>query len=262
MHFSVIVPFILAAAVGAQDATPVNNNPLGAQYLAIMPAGGNAGIDAQFVAQSTEDGDGVMFMININGEVQEGGPFMYHIHENPVPDDGNCTATGGHLDPFGRGDATACDASAPESCQVGDLSGKYGTIPALPGFSAAYTDTWVSLVPGLGSFIGDRSIVLHTANKTRLACANFFPTNNTVALNGTTSTPKPATSSSDESASETTTTEAGGTVTSADVATSTSSARTVTAPTTTSSYIPSAATNVVVPAFLKLAMVVLVAFLM
>lgn len=28
------------------------------------------------------------------------GPFSYHIHENPVPADGNCAGTGGHFDPF------------------------------------------------------------------------------------------------------------------------------------------------------------------
>jgi hypothetical protein len=56
---------------------------------------------------------------------------------------------------------------------VGDLSGKHGTIPALPGFSANYSDKYVSLTPGTPAFLGDRSIVLHYANKTRIACANF-----------------------------------------------------------------------------------------
>ncbi len=52
----------------------------------------------------------------------------YHIHVNPVPADGNCTATGGHLDPYQRGDTPACDAKKPATCQVGDLSGKYGLV--------------------------------------------------------------------------------------------------------------------------------------
>jgi hypothetical protein len=50
----------------------------------------------------------------------------YHIHVAPVPDDGNCTSTLLHLDPYIRGDATPCDSSQPATCQVGDLSGKYG----------------------------------------------------------------------------------------------------------------------------------------
>jgi len=61
---------------------------------------------------------------------------VYHIHDEPVPASGNCTQTLAHLDPFIRGEDPPCDASAPETCQVGDLSGKYGKIPSLPGFSA------------------------------------------------------------------------------------------------------------------------------
>jgi hypothetical protein len=89
-----------------------------------------------------------------------------------VPADGNCTATGGHLDPFLAGDTTSCNSSAPATCQVGDLSGKYGKVTSDP-FSATYTDDYASLVGGSGAFFGNRSIVLHTSNKTRITCANF-----------------------------------------------------------------------------------------
>lgn len=61
---------------------------------------------------------------------------MYHIHEYPVPSNGSCDATGDHLDPENRGESPPCDASQPQTCQVGDLAGKHGNIPALPGFSA------------------------------------------------------------------------------------------------------------------------------
>jgi len=62
---------------------------------------------------------------------------VYHIHEKPVPADGNCTGTGAHLDPYKRGEVPICDASKPETCQTGDLSGKYGNITARD-FSAKY----------------------------------------------------------------------------------------------------------------------------
>lgn len=113
---------------------------------------------------------------------------VYHLHELPVPEDGNCTATKAHLDPYKRGEDPICDASNPASCQVGDLSGKHGNIPYLPGFGANYTDDYVSLIPGTGAFMGDKSFVLHFANKTRIACANFklVQKDSSEPINGTT----------------------------------------------------------------------------
>ena len=40
----------------------------------------------------------------------------------------------------------------------------------------SFTDMYAALVPGIGAFFGNRSIVLHFANTTRLACANFTAT--------------------------------------------------------------------------------------
>lgn len=51
---------------------------------------------------------------------------MYHIHEKPIPEDGNCTAAGAHLDPYKRGEVPLCNPDEPQTCQTGDLSGKYG----------------------------------------------------------------------------------------------------------------------------------------
>jgi hypothetical protein len=101
--------------------------------------------------------------------------IAYHIHVDPVPSDGNCSATLGHLDPYERGDTPACNASEPEICQAGDLSGKHGKMSPLPGSSwqLSYFDMYLSTEPGDDAFFGNRSIVVHSNNKTRLACANF-----------------------------------------------------------------------------------------
>lgn len=96
---------------------------------------------------------------------------VYHIHEEPAVN-GNCTSTLAHLDPYHRGETPACNASEPQTCQVGDLSGKYGKITSDP-FVAEYFDLYTSLQPGSPAFFGNRSIVIHYANKTRLTCANF-----------------------------------------------------------------------------------------
>jgi hypothetical protein len=71
---------------------------------------------------------------------------VYHVHEKPVPTDGNCTGTGAHLDPYKRGETPPCDATNPAQCQTGDLSGKYGH-PVGPGYSIAYGYFSVALFP-------------------------------------------------------------------------------------------------------------------
>ncbi|KAF2100412.1 Cu,Zn superoxide dismutase-like protein [Rhizodiscina lignyota] len=175
MLFLIALPFVFGAVAKgwATDAKVNCNNPPDAQYIVNMTPSKNAGIDAQIVAQTGPDGC-TNFVVNINGNPPaQVAPYLYHIHELPVPSDGNCTATLGHLDPYGRGETPPCDASQPQTCQVGDLSGKHGSIASLPGFSAHYTDKYVSLVSGNPSFLGNRSIVIHYNNLTRIACANF-----------------------------------------------------------------------------------------
>jgi hypothetical protein len=97
---------------------------------------------------------------------------MYHLHEKPVPSDGNCTGTGAHLDPYKRGEVPICDASKPETCQTGDLSGKHGNITAQE-WSQEYVDLYSSTRPDINSYFGNLSVVVHLSNKTRIACANF-----------------------------------------------------------------------------------------
>lgn len=145
------------------------------------------------LAQTGRDGKGVRYDIMIDNLPDEGGPFrmsrtqiprrhvrtqrltrtplVYHIHTEPVPPDGNCNATLTHLDPFQRGETPACDAALPMTCQVGDLAGKYGAITTSP-FEASYTDSFTA-TGGDQSFIGNLSVVVHFANKTRITCANF-----------------------------------------------------------------------------------------
>lgn len=97
---------------------------------------------------------------------------VYHLHVAPVPADGNCTQTLAHLDPTERGEATPCDAAHPETCQTGDLSGKHGNLTSDP-FVKTYTDLFSATKPGVGAFFGNRSVVVHFGNKTRITCANF-----------------------------------------------------------------------------------------
>lgn len=75
------------------------------------------------MAQSDPSGLGALFQISFSGFPAEGGPFLYHIHNNDT-----CASPGSHLDPYSRGETPACDSEDPADCQVGDLSGKHGVI--------------------------------------------------------------------------------------------------------------------------------------
>ncbi|TVY34858.1 Cell surface Cu-only superoxide dismutase, partial [Lachnellula subtilissima] len=203
----------LLSCVGAQNittgalgnATVVSNNPPGVVYAASLPTtefnnpdDPRGNIKGSVAATANPNGIGVSISVSFSNLPTSGGPFLYHIHDAPVPADGNCTSTLGHLDPFIRGETPACDASLPQTCQVGDLSGKHGKIEQDP-FVATYTEDFATTVPGLGSFFGNRSFVIHFANKTRITCANF-------ALAGSISPP----ASSNSSCAANSTTSSGG----------------------------------------------------
>ncbi|EKG19509.1 Superoxide dismutase copper/zinc binding protein [Macrophomina phaseolina MS6] len=130
-----------AAAAGATgklgDAAVITNNPAGAVYAATLPNREDTPVRGSIVASSVGGGTGVQFQISISGLPEGEGPFPYHIHDQPVPANGNCTATLAHLDPYERGEDPVCDASQPQTCQVGDNSGKHGKLEA-PATSQTY----------------------------------------------------------------------------------------------------------------------------
>ncbi|RTE76047.1 hypothetical protein BHE90_009479 [Fusarium euwallaceae] len=185
----------LAGQVVGQDAEKVMDNPPGVPFKATLPKErffkdadlmGNA--KGSILAVATDSGNGVKFKVKFSNLPKEGGPFTYHLHAAPVPEDGNCTETLAHLDPYERGAETPCDAKDPASCEVGDLSGKHGKIDSDP-FEAEYIDYYASTKEGIGAFFGNRSFVLHYANKTRLSCANFVSQIETPATNESYSAP-------------------------------------------------------------------------
>jgi len=194
MRFSNIVAVTAVGITGAlaQDASTnavvVEGNPIGASYVATLPeepafttGSLDGNVKGSVSAKTGPGGVGVTYDVKFSNIPKEGGPFVYHIHVAPVPADGNCTSTLAHLDPFLRGETPSCDSTKPETCQVGDLSGKYGKVES-DSFEKSFHDPYTSTMEGMGSFFGNRSFVFHFANKTRISCANFVA----VAGNGTT----------------------------------------------------------------------------
>ncbi|KAI1369579.1 superoxide dismutase [Xylaria arbuscula] len=162
------------------DAVAVTNNPVGKQAIARLPkepffTSIDGNVKGSVKATTGAKGKGVDFEVTFSNLPKEGGPFTYHLHVNPLDDSGNCTNTLAHLDPFIRGEDPACNSANPATCQVGDLSGKYGKITSDP-FKAKFHDDFTAMKEGPGSYFLNRSVVVHFANKTRITCANFTVT--------------------------------------------------------------------------------------
>ncbi|KAI6081624.1 superoxide dismutase [Hypoxylon rubiginosum] len=169
------------------DAAVQTGNPAGLTVKATLPEDPfwtgpiNGNVKGSLTATSGPGGVGIDYEVSFSNLPSEGGPFIYHIHTAPVPENGNCTSTLAHLDQYIRGEDPACDPSRPASCQQGDLSGKFGHINGTGPYVVKYNDPYTSLVEGAGAYIANRSLVFHFANKTRISCANF----SVVATNGT-----------------------------------------------------------------------------
>ncbi|KAK1773148.1 superoxide dismutase [Copromyces sp. CBS 386.78] len=150
------------------DARPVRNNPvIGEVWVAKFDSPTVKGF-VTAVANTV----GVNYTIDVTGLPVDQGPFTYHVHLRPVPADGNCADTAGHLDSYLRGDSPPCNSAAPQTCEVGDLSGKYGTVTG-PSVVKSFNDPYSALnVINLG-YIGNRGIVFHNGNSTRIACATL-----------------------------------------------------------------------------------------
>ncbi|KAJ1930449.1 hypothetical protein IWQ60_000315 [Tieghemiomyces parasiticus] len=105
--------------------------------------------------------------------------YSYHVHVSPVGANHNCTATGGHYDPYSvNKDASTykCDGTQSKTtCELGDLSGRFGSIKANGDGVAMspqlFIDSYLS-VSNMNPVHG-RSIVLHNGKGDRVACGNI-----------------------------------------------------------------------------------------
>lgn len=107
----------------------------------------------------------------------------YHIHKWPVPwkmTQGQQTCQGtdvaGHFNPHGIAiaDSPAAGTGTPDEYEVGDLSGKFGTLKDKASLYGTLMDTNLQLF-GQNNIIG-RSIVIHFADGSRWVCANIDST--------------------------------------------------------------------------------------
>jgi len=154
-------------------AAPTSDVTLYAEASAVV---GN-GIAAQVTFTGYTDGrPTVVSFTGSQGLIDSANsPYLWHVHTNPITPDGDCDSALGHLDPLNVTESLTCDPAFSQYCQEGDMSGKHGTINgtasgAITTFSL--TDDYLRWFPQDFSLLG-RSIVIHSANKTRLACGNI-----------------------------------------------------------------------------------------
>jgi hypothetical protein len=165
--------------IGLNGTATAQTNMPASTYRATMPPSmfnNLVGTNITGYIEGVGSPQGVKFTVNLMNLPSQPmyGPFAWHIHTMPVPTDGNCTATMGHLDPTNRGELIMCDASQPQTCQAGDLAGKHGgKIMTAGNFSTSFVESYLTTAPGSPFFFGGLAFVLHSTNTTRLTCANF-----------------------------------------------------------------------------------------
>lgn len=181
-----VINTLSIACLTVADAPVKENSPMDAHYIARFDDKIQGFIDFSTTSERT-----VKVHVNISGLPAEGGPFPYHVHVLPVPSNGDCYGTLGHLNPYNGSEA----AEWPAAKEVGDLSGKHGPITD-QSFQASYIEQYLSLNKDDLAYVGNRSVVIHFANDTRLVCANItsisnsshasstIPTANAAVLNG------------------------------------------------------------------------------
>jgi len=151
------------AVVMGESAPVVSDSPEGAKYVAKF----DDKLQGSVEFSSASNGS-VTVNVDLDGFPSSGGPFTYHIHEAPVPSDGNCTGTKLHLNPYNGNP----NATEPSELEVGDLSGRHGAVEG-SSIDESYVDQYISLNENNKAFIGGLSVTIHYKNTSRLACANI-----------------------------------------------------------------------------------------
>lgn len=157
--------------------TPSNSDALVAHAIVNINKGG---VGAFILFTSLQNSTAVSGAVTIEG--LPAGEYTYHIHEKPVPQNGDCAATGGHYDPYAKKGAK-CTKDTLTDCEVGDLSGKFGKLNFTGDKSKSkdnnkdevwinYEDPTIKLTKGADGIVG-RSIVIHNPAGDRIACGNI-----------------------------------------------------------------------------------------
>ncbi|XP_078588437.1 uncharacterized protein LOC144869220 isoform X1 [Branchiostoma floridae x Branchiostoma japonicum] len=138
-------------------------------------AQGGVSISGTFSVTQASPFDSTTTVIDVTG--LSNNADTYHVHKLPVPfgEDNPCSAASvaGHYNPFNVviANSPASGSGTSDQYEIGDLSGKYGSMQGQTGFSETNEDGNLPLF-GTYSSIG-RSIVIHDNSGGRWHCANL-----------------------------------------------------------------------------------------
>ncbi|KAJ1823275.1 Cell surface superoxide dismutase [Cu-Zn] 4 [Coemansia sp. S610] len=176
--FKNIVALVFAAATASASLyvrdTDSSSASKVAQAMAVIA--GN-GVSGNFTFVPVPGQTGLKVGINLSG-LKQGTQYPFHIHVSLVPANGNCTATGGHLDTYGIKTANGtynCDKTKPlTTCEIGDLAGIAGNLVANANGQATMTfnNPVITFGDNKTTILG-HSIVVHNPDNSRLACGNI-----------------------------------------------------------------------------------------
>ena len=167
MKLFLVLP-LLAVALTIVAKDPVaTDSAQGAALQAVFKPKANVDIQGTISFKAAKNGT-VIVDVDLENLPEEGGPFPYHIHQSPVPSDGNCTGTKAHLNPY-NGTAKFTD---PADLEVGDLAGRHGNL-TLGTQKIEYADEYISLNSLDKAYFGGLSVVIHDHLNNRLTCANI-----------------------------------------------------------------------------------------
>lgn len=160
-----LIPYLFLFVFAAAGEAPITSDLIkGDSYVANFDSPNALGQ----IRFDTLDNSSISVHVDVSGLPDAGGPFMYHVHQLPVPADGNCLGTLEHLNPY-NGSVSATEWALKEA---GDLSGKHGAVSG-NSINTTYVEPYLSSNPSDPAFFGNLSIVFHLADKTRIACANI-----------------------------------------------------------------------------------------
>ena len=139
-----------------------------------------SGVNGQVSFSQSTPFSPTLVQVVLNGLLRLAGG--YHIHELPVPAASgpampDCSATAGHFNPFNvqYNNTPPPIGSTLDKYEMGDLSGKFGSLSSASSVNASFSDS--RFLPLSGSLrITGRSVVIHHPNGSRWLCSTLMTT--------------------------------------------------------------------------------------